>query len=658
MLRNSEFEILFDEKNGSIISVVNPEDDVRMNWCSTIGNWGLPRAKNQIKYDAYKELELQSFNEFENSTISVYSNDAICITSKHYFSKNGNLVENYTIKNLRDDCLFLEHGDIQFELPLNDNYTFAEECMKYRCNTHLWCGDNVVYINALKMGESDINLGMVLTKGAIKSYSIEDCKTNRRGTFLLNLGHIELLQGEEYVIEWEIFWHKGTDDFYSKALKYPDFLHITSPQFTVFENESIQFEIKSENVLNNVSISCDGKECGFEASKNIIKVSYAPTRLGEHRFNIVCDDIHTYTEFFVCEDIKTLIEKRIDFIVDKQQYRNENSPLNGAFLIYDNEEQYHIYDAVITDHNAARERVGMPLLIIKYLQNHPNMKFRKALDKYIEFLIRELFDPDTGKVFNSIGRNKKTVRLYNAPWISTLFTEMYYLTKDKKYLRFIIKLLNSYYSGGGDKFYPNGLSMLSTVNAFDQANMNDERNQIVNLFKLHTDNIVANSVFYPKHEVDYEQTIVTPAATYISEIAKITNDNKYVIEAKKHIVNLERFSGRQPSFHLNEIPIRFWDDFWFGKSRLFGDTFPHYWSCLTARAYIAYYNVSGNKKYKLAAEKCIRNCLCLFNTEGQGSAAYVYPFKSNGQKGQFYDKWANDQDYALYFLMLTDYFDI
>ena len=47
----------------------------------------------------------------------------------------------------------------------------------------------------------------------------------------------------------------------------------------------------------------------------------------------------------------------------------------------------------------------------------------------------------------------------------------------------------------------------------------------------------------------------------VSEFAAISNDEKYIDEAKVHIEALERFAGHQPSFHLNEIPIRYWDIF-------------------------------------------------------------------------------------------------
>ena len=40
--------------------------------------------------------------------------------------------------------------------------------------------------------------------------------------------------------------------------------------------------------------------------------------------------------------------------------------------------------------------------------------------------------------------------------------------------------------------------------------------------------------------------------------------------------------------------------------------------------------------------------MCLFFPDGSASCAYVYPFSVNERKGEFYDDWANDQDFALY----------
>ncbi|MBO5019195.1 MAG: hypothetical protein J6D52_00885 [Clostridia bacterium] len=660
-MKNKYFEIKFNSENGSVASITNINDEHSMNWCIEDGGWGLINYNDTFKIEPLYTREksvsimpLVKFNETEDSCTAVYENETFRVTAERFFTDNDCYNERYTIKNLRETDYFLEHGTLGIRLPFNDIYTFADDCMINRCNTHLWCGGNTTYINALKMGVSDINLGLMLTKGAIKSYSVEGTKTNHRGIFILNPDHFELLTGEETVIGWQMFWHKGNDDFLDKAYQYDNFINIEAPQFTVFKNERIDFTVKTQRNLDGLKIYYDGEVIPYKTEENGCRVSFTPKRMGEHRFDIYIDEISTYTEFFVAEDLETLLYKRINFIVDKQQYKREDSPLYGSFLIYDNKEKELVFDSVFRDHNACRERTGMALLIAKYLQTHDNPKFREALDKYVAFVIREVFDTETGEVFDGVRKNVKFKRLYNAPWVTTLFTEMYLLTKDETYLKYVIKVLEHYYSIGGERFYPNGLSMRKTIKAFSESGLKKETEMVKKWYITHVDNIVANGLSYPKHEVNYEQTIVSPAATFVSEIAFVTDDEKYKTEALKHIEILERFSGHQPSFHLNEIAIRFWDDRWFGKERLFGDTFPHYWSCLTARAFTAYYNCSGDEKYKIAAEKCARNCLCLFNDKGEGSCAYVYPFKSGMVKGAFYDEWANDQDFALYFYLIIN----
>ena len=57
----------------------------------------------------------------------------------------------------------------------------------------------------------------------------------------------------------------------------------------------------------------------------------------------------------------------------------------------------------------------------------------------------------------------------------------------------------------------------------------------------------------------------------------------------------------------------------------------------------------GNEEYLKKAEDNMRNCLCLFYPDGGASCAYVYPYSVNGVRGEFFDDWANDQDFALYY---------
>lgn len=79
------------------------------------------------------------------------------------------------------------------------------------------------------------------------------------------------------------------------------------------------------------------------------------------------------------------------------------------------------------------------------------------------------------------------------------------------------------------------------------------------------------------------------------------------------------------------------------------DVFPHYWSALTSIAYLENYMLTGDEKYYKKGLSSLKACLCLFNEKGEASCAYLYPYMVNGCRGEYYDPWANDQDFALYY---------
>ena len=657
---NLLFGVEIFEKDGTITSLVCKKDRHAMNWCSGLEGWGKIRffdgqqiIGGPIPFQTITGMQWMTPREIsanENGSICVYEYAGIRVTVTRSFDENGYLNERYALKNLRDADLFLEQGDIGIALPYNDIYTYADDCMVNRCNTHLWCGGSTTYVNAVKMGESDINLGLILTDGAFASYSMCHADTySQRGVFLLDCEHIELLSQEEYVWNWKLFWYKDEAEFMRITEKYRNMIRIEADHYTVFEGEPIRCRIRLNFEPENLSISWNGIALTPTKKNGQYEITYTPQQFGDNRLLVNADDVHTFAEFFVSEKPDEVIRKRLSFIAEKQQYKRKGSPLYGAYLIYDNEKKYPIFDSVVRDHNACRERMGMSLLMCSYLQEHEDEFLRASLNDFVTFMEREFYETETGKVYDGVGKNSNIIRLYNAPWVITFYTELYYLTGDKKYLTYCVKSLDLYYSGGGYRFYPNGFSMLRTCNAFRDAGMYAEYDHVVDHFRRHVDTIVSNGLSYPKHEVNYEQTIVTPAVTFISEFALISGEEKYAREAEKHVKALARFNGHQPSCHMNETPIRYWDDFFFGSERLQGDTFPHYWSCLTARSFIDYYHVSHDETYKKAAEECIRNCFCLFNEKGEGSCAYVYPYRCNDRKGEFYDKWANDQDFALYF---------
>ena len=650
-MENPMFLVTIDPNTGTVSRISHPKDPYAMNWCGEGGLWG--RIHHRLLKNGFKPdpLTLTGFQQKGGAAVAVYENASLEVTVERFFDGEGRFTERYTFRNLRSAELFLSRGDLAVEVNLNDVYASAEECMTSRCNAHLWCGGHTTYLNALRMGPSEQNLGLVVTRGFLDSYSQNGTKTNHRGTFLLNCGHEILPPDGVLVLEWKLFWHRGNGEFYEKIAATPQFIGVEAERYTIFAGEKLNFRVNRANCR----ITLDGREIPCYRSVDGARVEYTPDRLGSHRFKVEAGGYTTWADFFVAEAFETLLQKRLRFLVEKQQYHCPGSRLDGAFLIYDNQEKHPVFDHAITDHNACRERMGMGLLLAKYLQNHPDKQLHAALDRFVAFVMREVFDKETGMVRDGVGSGGN-LRLYNAPWIVMLFTELYALTREKLWLLRITKILGNYYENGGSRFYPNGFSIYKTAKAFASAGLKEEYRQVMDWFLAHTENMAANGLLYPKHEVNYEQTIVTPAVTFLAEAALLTGDGRYAAEAGKHIGALERFNGLQPSFHLHQIPIRYWDDYWFGKKHLFGDVFPHYWSCLTARAFRDYGLASGEKRYLSLAEQCMRNCLCLFNEKGEGSCAYLYPFRLNEQTGECYDEWANDQDFALYFALELDMF--
>ena len=57
----------------------------------------------------------------------------------------------------------------------------------------------------------------------------------------------------------------------------------------------------------------------------------------------------------------------------------------------------------------------------------------------------------------------------------------------------------------------------------------------------------------------------------------------------------------------------------------------------------------------ISCERYQNPCVgCLIGDDGRGSAAYVYPYTASGRRGECFDPWANDQDFALYYILRAE----
>lgn len=627
-----------DRETGSLqyISIAGDEhemnwilrtDGTQYPWVTSEYGWGLGFFSIEDKQYQWKQPVSQSEEKI------IYKVGDITVSVRRNVAEDD-VEETYCFTNEAKRSLRLE--EIGIHVPFNDNYPDATTCMTSRCNVHIWTGGSTTYANAIRMSGAGPHLGLVLTEGNIRGYEVkkrsrETGQSNFRGIITFDLEDMILKPKESYTLSWRIFAHNGWKDFTQKLLALGGVVVQTDKYvYEQGENATVTF------------ITRQGEK----------KLHPSTTRLGHQEILFSYGKgKQTKAEILVVSRYENLLKQRADFIVHHQQLQNKNDKRHGAYLVYDNEED-SIYlndtpNCNPVDRDEGRERVGMGVFLARMYQRYSGEELRKSLVEYASF-VRRLQD----KEYNTYSNTdlKGWNRNYNYSWIATFYFEMFRVTSDKQFLKDGYYTLKALYRNFGHGFYAidmpvQGYTLLKE-NGFEK-----EAESLKEDFKLVADAYVKNGYHYPKSEVNYEQSIVAPSIIHLLRIYKLTGDQKYLDGAKEQLPLLEAFGGFQPSYHLNDISIRHWDGYWFGKREFWGDTFPHYWSTLTAVAYDLYGQCTGDISYRQRARNILLGNLCLFTEEGRGSCAYVYPYKVDGKRAQFYDPYANDQDWAMCFYL-------
>jgi len=203
------------------------------------------------------------------------------------------------------------------------------------------------------------------------------------------------------------------------------------------------------------------------------------------------------------------------------------------------------------------------------------------------------------------------------------------------------------------RFYGIGVPVREGYETLGKAGLLKEQQIFLEACLLTGKNFVDIGLNYPKFEVNFEQSIVAPSVVFLLELYQISQNSIFLAEAEHQLPILKAFNGHQPDYHLNQIAMRHWDGFWFGKYQVYGDTFPHYWSTITAIAFWRYFQITGKQQYYQDALEILNGNLCQFFPDGSASCAYLYLLECDGKVGHFFDPYANDQDWALvHYLMV------
>ena len=556
------------------------------------------------------------------------------------------------LANVSGKPIFTNKYDLSVTLPLEDRYESTALCLTQRALVHLFCGGDVSWALALRMGGEAPHLGFVLTEGSLAGYSVRHNGplANDRGCLVLHPAGGDWAPGEVKTLAWTLFPCAGREDFLEQLGRCPRYVRVEASRYVLFPGETTALTVQPSFPARRVTV--DGAELSGDGAYSL---DWSADEPGEHTFRVEADGVSTWCRVLVTPDPAALAERRVRFIRDRQQYRGPIAAANGAYLAYDNDEDRLILNPV-NDFNGGRERVGMGVLMARWLQREgvdPDGSLRESLEAYTAYVLRELVDESTGQVFNDLRRDDSYKRNYNYPWFARFFLERHRLTGEARDLETAWRIVRRFYEQeNGVRFYPIELPLVDLAEALAAAGRDGDREALLGWTWAHADAIAALGVNYPPHEVAFEQSIIAPAADVCLQAYELTGEAGYLDSARVHLRLLEQFNGFQPDWHRNEVAIRNWDGYWFGKWQIFGDTFPHYWSALTGRCLARYARLTGDADSARRAEASLRAVLPLIFPDGRASCAYVFPLASNGVRAAMFDPRANDQDWGLYFNLM------
>ncbi|KAI9150851.1 hypothetical protein HJFPF1_10628 [Paramyrothecium foliicola] len=669
--KSRDFDIEIDDATGAVVRI----SDARasgMNWVSAPANapwqplgsrWGLGFAdlgEDSLHRHFWSDPKISNR---EGSVKATYALESLQIEVTRSFKDQGrSFHESYKFTNRGLEPLAIRggRGALSFGIytPFNDHYTNTTDALNGRAHAHVWAnGGSTAWVKMDQMGGHHRNLGLVLTEGSLSGYSIESrdevTLSNTRGVFLLNPLVPTLQPGQSSTISWALFWHNDWDDFFNKCAELSDqFISFQADHYTTFQGETLQINmtgaVSADTRVNGSPVKCDKGLCTY---------NYSNRRNGQQALTVESNGRNSTVYVNTVPPIDDLITSRVHFIVDRQQVPDEsqNDPTRGAYRVYDNQVKAIATWDTSTDRNAGRERVGMGILMARYLKRHPDdKKVRASLERYYDFVSLRLQDSNGYVYDRPIGTGTSRHRLYNWPWVMQFHLTVAALNlnftgpvSEKTPLERFLLTMENFYDEGGAELYAIGLPILEGLRYLEAIGETKSYERALDLFTRHGNYIVDRGTDYPPFEVNFEQSIVAPAAIMTVELYRATGNQTFLDAAKLQIRTLDRFVGHQPDHRLHEVAIRHWDGYWFGKDRHWGDTFPHHWSTLNAVALHHYGAAINDTSFGQRADSVNRANLALFSPDGTAGCAWVYPVAVNGKPAHHRDHYANDQDWVL-----------
>ncbi|MFB6725718.1 hypothetical protein ACFCV3_36440 [Kribbella sp. NPDC056345] len=526
--------------------------------------------------------------------------------------------ETYELRNPTAEPV--EVGSLAISTPYRDVYRSSRESLTGAVHAHIWTGGADAWAWAIPMDGGGPGLGLQLKEGELWAYSVEsrepDSSSNTRGHLYLHVTdharaphamggqpQLTLAPGASYRWTWQLGWYDDLSAFHADR-----------------EPRLVPDRLTAE-VGETIEVRGHGPVASDEPGLKYVEADGARVALLFH------------------EPLRVIAERRVRFVLDHQRRPELPDSRQYAFVPYDVESGLTVLADDWRDWSDGRERIGMALLLQEVRDQGwgDRRELDEALAGYERFVHDYLVDDD-GTVHED-SANREHIRLYNFPWFA----------------RFLLgqgdrdgaaRVLNRYYELGGDHFLAFDLGPLLT-----ELGLHEHLVRHARTFLQYGDEL-------PPHEVNYEQSMVAPLLELLVAAYRIAPDQIDGAELSRRLPWLTAFAADQPDARLCHVPIRHWDGYWFGRLRLWGDVFPHYWSVLSAAVYDAWPRELVTEQQAAwldaAADAILRANLVNFAPDGTATCAFVYPSCVNGQPAHVADPLANDQDWALVYALRSN----
>lgn len=513
---------------------------------------------------------------------------------------------------------------------------------------HVWCGGELAWLYARRPNGAAPYLCVNLVSGSVGSYSI-DCDAtlaatgaHYRGSPVLHFPPLTLAPGAATSLVFRV----------ETTAKRPDRDVMDFPRAAV-----VEVSPRSPFVGEPVTVAV--KTAAGEQRET--KVFGRP---GERIVPVEANGRRTFVRVNVLRDLRDILLTRARFIIDRQQCRKAGDPAEGAYVIYDRATGAQVCEPNVNDHNAARERLGMGCVVAMAARLSSAPEFRASLTRHRAFVEREIFDVRTGEVFNNVGRDNRWNRRYNYPWMAAYWIEWYRLSGEIDCLRHAVRTMDFYYRLNGASQESHGSFLPELAELCDKAGLTDEARRTRGHLLAQADNILGRAGKSVSGEVALTGAMPAMRIVFLAQAYLQSGEPKYLVAARRDVPQLEAYLARQPDCCSGLQNPRYWDGYWFGKSRLYGDTMPQWCGAVVGEAGHWLAKASGEQHFAELAHENLRGQLAAFFPDGFASCAgFTFktaryrqglgpfkPFMTPGlYPGERWDDWANDQDWSLYY---------